>query len=444
MKKAAKITSFILLLILIALAIQVYMVGYIVSSYSAKSICSCVFTADRSFESAATDLDFFPAKFGKSTIDKKRKTASSTLFGMHKRTAKYVEGLGCALIHKDDDKEEAKIAKRSFKKVPFGTLTNTLNWPYGTQEKWDLPQVNNPEKMQSAFDYAFLPEHKTRSLLVVKDGAIVKEKYIDGFDKNTPQTGWSMTKAIAVTLAGILKENGKINIDQPVDISEWSGDERNQITMRHLLAMGSGLGWEEEYFGNSDVNQMLWNTNDTYTKSVNIPLESPPGTVREYSSGTTNIISGYIRKILGNDQAYWSFPYKALLHKIGMTTAEMETDAAGNYVMSSHCYASARDWAKFGLLYLNKGNWNGEQIISEEWVKNATAPDKNDPAYGWVFVLNTRNELFADAPKDAYKAGGFNGQMVIVIPSENMVIVRLGVSDKFDSNRVVKEILEAF
>ena len=438
MKKILSILALLFLIVVIGFLIHSYKNLNIISSYSAKSVCSCVYTAGRPFETAMSDLDFFPASLGKSTINKAEKSITSSVFGLKKKTATYTKGLGCSLEH------DGKANQLNFNPPSPPVLSTSLNWPFGTSENWDNVVVNQPEKLEDAFNYAFQPEHKTRALLVVKDNVIVKEKYADGFDKNTPQTGWSMTKSMAASLVGILSKQGKIDIDQPLDIEAWKKDERKKITMRHLLAMGSGLEWEEDYFSNSDVNKMLWNSSNTYEVSVDQPLEFEPGTVREYSSGTTNLISGYLRKLLGNDQQYWELPYKELLYKIGMNSAEMETDEAGNYVMSSHCYATARDWAKYGLLYLYDGMWNGEEILPRGWVKSTVTPDPNDINYGWLLLLNTEQQNFIDAPKDLAMAGGFNGQKVFIIPSENMVIVRLGVSDDFDANKVVGDIVAAF
>ena len=174
-------------------------------------------------------------------------------------------------------------------------------------------------------------------------------------------------------------------------------------------------------------------------------MQTKPDSVWYYSSGTTNIVTGIIRKTIGNDKDYIDFPKKELFDKIGMQSAVFEPDASGNYVGSSYVYATARDWARFGLLYLNKGNWNGEQILPESWVDyTKTSNSASKGIYGAFFWLNKSKRL-PDVPEDMYACYGFQEQRVFIIPSKKLVVVRMGLCDSgdFDFNEFLADIIKA-
>ena len=271
-------------------------------------------------------------------------------------------------------------------------------------------------------------ETGTRALLVVHKGKIIGEAYASGFDKNSKLLGWSMCKSITATLVGTLVQKGLIDINEVVPIEMWQVDERKMITWKHLLQMNSGLDWNEVYHWISDVTRMLYTEPDVYDCSIQSKLDADPGTYWEYSSGTTNILSGLIRKVINDDAKYNRLPFEYLFNPIDAGSFVMEMDAAGNFIGSSYAYATARDWAKFGLLYLNEGKWNGQQIIPQWWPEFVRTPASgSDGSYGAHFWLN-RNNTFKDVPPDLYFADGFHGQRVFIIPSMELVVVRLGLS----------------
>jgi CubicO group peptidase (beta-lactamase class C family) len=193
--------------------------------------------------------------------------------------------------------------------------------------------------------------------------------------------------------------------------------------------MNSGLEWEEDYTKISDVTKMLYLESDMTKSQIDKKLVGKPNETWNYSSGTTNLLTGIIRQKFKTHQDYLNFWYSDLIDKIGMHSMLVETDLAGNYIASSYGWATARDWAKFGLLYLNKGNWNGEQLISEDWVNYTTkSTNTSQGVYGAQFWLNAGGHL-PDVPKDLFFADGYQGQRVFIIPSKELVVVRMGVTN---------------
>jgi hypothetical protein len=205
--------------------------------------------------------------------------------------------------------------------------------------------------------------------------------------------------------------------------------------------MNSGLEWQEDYTKISDVTKMLFQAEDMSQSQIDKPLVGKPNNTWNYSSGTTNLLSGILRKQFKTHQEYLDFWYNSLLDKIGMNSALIETDMAGNFVGSSYGWATTRDWAKFGLLYLHKGNWNGEQLFDESWAKYVSTPtNASNGDYGAQFWLNAGGK-FPDVPKDMYYCSGYQGQMVAIFPSHDLIIVRMGLSEEFDFNELLREIV---
>jgi CubicO group peptidase (beta-lactamase class C family) len=212
------------------------------------------------------------------------------------------------------------------------------------------------------------------------------------------------------------------------------------------MRMNSGLEWNEDYGNNSDVNNMLHKVGDMAKFTYQKPMVEPIDSVWLYSSGTTNIVSHLIRKTFNDDAAYYAFPRKALFNKIGMRSAVFEVDASGTFVGSSYLYATMRDYARFGLLYLNNGNWLGEQLLPEGWVDyTTTAANGSDGQYGAFFWLNQANTEYPDVPADMYCCRGHDGQYIYIIPSKELVVVRTGFSKKgwFDLNGFLSSITNA-
>jgi len=246
-----------------------------------------------------------------------------------------------------------------------------------------------------------------------------------------------MTKGVINALIGILVKEQRLSLNSPPPVPEWrhTVDPHRGITLEHLLRMTSGLQFNEDP-GNplSDVTYMLMRVADTAAYAAGKPMVTEPGTQWSYSSGTTNILARVIRHTLG-DREYYKFPRQALFDRLGMKSAVMETDPSGTFVGSSCMYASARDWARFGLLYLNDGVWDGERILPEGWVRytRTAASGAAKQKYGAHFWLKVPDEYRgakagASLPQDAFHAVGHEGQFVSIIPSKDLVIVRLGLT----------------
>lgn len=442
-----KVLIGLLVIILIAFGILAkYLIdrSTIFTGFAAKNVASGVFIAGRTQKSIeALDINFFPVNLAKTTVDMKNKTVTSNFYGFGKQTAVYREGLGVALI---GDMNEKEVASQACNKCVNGDYEPDVYWPQGDKDRDTVLSFVNTEKLNAAIDTA-LKQGNTRAILVAYDTLVKWEKYGAGFDEKTPILGWSMSKSITSAMVGVLVKEGKLKLNAPAPVKEWANDERAKITLRSLLNMTSGLKWVEDYGDISDATKMLYSSAAIAGYAIQVPSEYAPDSVWYYSSGTSNILQEIIRRQFNDIHDYWAFPQEAIFHKIGMNHTIMETDAAGIFVGSSYTYAPARDWARFGLLYLNNGVWRNDTIINPSWVNftQQEAPH-SDGQYGAQFWLNKSGSELPDAPKDIYYADGYQGQRVYVIPSKKLVIVRFGISKhgEFDYNKMVNSILSAF
>lgn len=445
MKKLFKFLGFAIFLFILYMGITTYPKLDILTGFAAKSVASGHFIDGRSLEIIESgDNDIDNVRLATNEINEQGNFVISSAFGLKKRKAIYREGLGATLINDDFDETKPYL-------VPKRTKINTnLSFPYGNLEPKDtlFPEVNY-EKLNlavaNAFDKKGEKTKRTRALLVIYKDKIIAEKYEDGFSKNTKFLGWSMTKSITATYFGILQQQGKIDINKPAPVKEWANDERSKITLHNLIQMNSGLEWDEDYGTISDVTKMLFLANDMSKIQLKKPAAFAPNTHWNYSSGTTNLLSEILRRQFATHQDYLDFWYASLIDKIGMHSMLIEPDMAGNFVGSSYGWATARDWAKFGLLYLHEGNWNGEQLFDKSWAKYVATPTPTSKGdYGGHFWLNAGGK-YPDVPKDMYYCGGFQGQKVIIIPSKDLVIVRFGLTEDedFDFNGMMRGVIES-
>ncbi|MDP2159453.1 MAG: serine hydrolase [Flavobacterium sp.] len=445
MKKFLKYFGLLLLVVLLFVGFTTYPKLDILSGFAAKSVASGIFIDNRPIEVIQQgDNDIDLVRLAKIEMNKESKFATASVYGLKKRKAIYREGLGATLINDDFDETKPYLVPRRTK------IETNLPFPYGNLEPNDsiFSEVNY-EKLNlavaDAFDKKGEKTKRTRALLVIYKDKIIAEKYEDGFSKNTKFLGWSMTKSITATYFGILQKQGKIDITKPAGLAEWTKDERSKITLHNLIQMNSGLEWEEDYGKISDVTKMLFLAGDMAKIQLEKPAAFEPNTHWNYSSGTTNLLSGILRRQFQNHQDYLDFWYASLIDKIGMHSMLIEPDMSGNFVGSSYGWATTRDWAKFGLLYLHEGNWNGEQIFDKSWAKYVATPTPtSNGEYGGHFWLNSGGK-YPDVPKDMYFCGGFQGQKVIIIPSKEMVIVRFGLTEDedFDFNGMMKDVVES-
>lgn len=425
------------------LVVVVLVTGYlnypkldIMTGYSAKSMASSVYVADRDFK--ATDLsdnNFSPVNLADDVINNREESASASLFGLKERKAIYRKGLGCVLIPENVDYKVLNLEPQRIK------TPKALPFPYGNLPQKDTLFTNvNYDKLKAIVSKYSVDSTKTRALLVLYKDHIIAENYAKGFDEKSKLLGWSMTKSITGTLYGILQSQGKVNVNEAAPIEAWLNDERKSITLHNLLQMNSGLEWDEDYAAISDVTKMLFLAEDMSKIQLEKPLVGKPNSSWNYSSGTTNLLSGILRQQFKSHQDYLDFWYSDLIDKIGMHSMLIEADYSGNYVGSSYGWATTRDWAKFGLLYLHKGNWNGDQIFDSSWTDYAVTPTNgSEGRYGAQIWLNVGGFL-PDVPKNVYSFNGFQGQRVYILPSQDMVVVRLGL-EELDFNVVLSEII---
>ncbi len=440
----------IIIILVVVLGAFAYLAKYLIdrstifTGFAAKNIASGIFIADRTQESIESlDINFFPVNLSNNVVDMENKTVTSDFFGFGQQVAVYRDGLGCTLLA-DFDLDEVK--NQSAKSAYINLDTKNEYWPKGSKNRNITINNVNEEKLNKAIDAA-MAQGNTRAILIAYDTLIKWEKYGAGFNENTPILGWSMSKSITSSLVGMLVKDNKLELDASAPIDEWKNDERNNITLKNLLQMNSGLKWVEDYGDISEATIMLYDKGDIGKYAISVPAEKKPGEEWYYSSGTTNIIQEIIKRQFDNKQNYWDWVYKDFFKRIGMNNTIMETDAAGTFIGSSYTYAPAQDWARYGLLYLQNGIWFGDTIITPEWVNftKEIAPN-SEGEYGAQFWLNQGGHELPDGPKDTYFADGYQGQRVYIIPSKKLVIVRFGISKKgeFDYNKFVSEIVDSF
>jgi CubicO group peptidase (beta-lactamase class C family) len=419
----------------------------IITGYAAKNLCSAVFISARSPKDVeAIDLNFSFIKYTKNSIDYGEKSVTSH-FLWGKSKAIYRNGFGVTLLRDIPEEQLRKI------KYPLGTQPeysqDTIKWPLGdilpkrntgidTVKLGEISKILITDNAYNGNAFAFMVIHK---------GVPVAEVYKPGFNKNTRLLGWSMAKSFTNAIVAILVKQGKLDINQPVGLEQWKGDDRSKITLNNLMQMQSGLKWNEDYGNRSDVTVMLHCESDMSRFSFEQPLEKTPGTSWVYSSGTANIVSYLIRRQFSNDSLYYSFLNRELLNKTGMPDVISEVDPSGTRVGSSYLYATARDYSRFALLYQNDGVINGERILPEGWVKYSVTASpgskgENDE-YGAFFWTNNEKK-YPSAPEDMYMCEGHDGQQIFIMPTQELIVVVLGYSPRFnrmDFDRLLKDIL---
>ncbi len=407
------------------------------SGFSAKNICSGHFLSGMPGEQIVAEV-LLPASsvlanvsFEIDTVDRK---VDTRFFGLFPRRAVFTEGTGCTLLRAGRQSMERRIDL-----ALVSEPNASLPWPQGV-----APATGNT-LLEPILEQAFAetdPSYarNTKAVVVVHKGQLVAEKHAQEVDADTPLPGWSMTKSVTNLLIGLLVQDGKLRLTQTAPVPSWyeeTGDPRGDITIDQLLRMSSGLEFDEEYSIYSDVTRMLSVEPSAADFAASKPLIAEPGSIWSYSSGTSNILSGIIRRAVGGYmQEYYDFTQKRLFLPLGIRTASMETDNNGTFIGSSYMYASARDWARLGQFCLQDGQWMGERLLPEGWMDYSTSPTPNNPRnnYGAHFWLNADPEntnqqrTWPDLPADSYSMNGFQGQRVIIIPSKDLVVVRLGFS----------------
>ena len=409
----------------------------------AKIMCSAVFITGLDPEFAAKNIGGFlgrfedRARFGKPVIDRANKTVTVTVPNGVKRIARFVGSQGCVTLPTGKD-------SLSFKPITVTSKlpdASTQPWPMGDVLPRDpLPSEINAVKLREAIDAAFEPaEGMTAAFVVTWKGRIIAERYREGITPSTPLESWSMGKSLIATLMGILVKRGIYDLWQPAPIPEWQGkdDPRARIRIADLMRMSSGLRiratQDPDYdpsLGYPDHMYFYTGAINTFKYAATRPQQWPPNTVGRYRNCDPSLISYLIRlAVEKRGEEYLSFPQRALFDKIGIRTMVLETDPYGNFLTQGYEFGSGRDWARLGNLYLQEGVWKGERILPEGFAKfvSTLAPaweaDKR-PVYGGFFWIN--GDAAYPVPKDAYYMAGAGGQFTMIIPSHDLVVVRLG------------------
>ena len=429
-------------------------------AYKAKLLCSGVFVSKRDIQSLLTeDLgvdDLAPLKLLKTAIDPEEQTVIVSCLGRFQQSALYRPGLGGSLLI------GATSAQLRQQGQPFTTwFLNRPRRHTSLPVAAALPPTVDSTKLAKTLESAFTESDpaklkRTRAIVMVHQGQIIAERYAPGFSSDTPMLGWSMTKSVINALIGILVHQGKLSLADRDLFPEWRQpeDRRRQITLDHLLRMSSGLQFSEQYDSPlSDATTMLFQRGDAAAYALQSPLIAPPDHEVHYASGTTILLCRIMRQVIGGTLAdYFAFPYQTLFDRLGMASAVLEPDAAGIFTGSSFMYATAQDWAKIGMLYLQDGYWQGEQILPSGWVKYSTTPNSNEPRYAahfWLqppFSFTSPHRSSSLWPQDAYLASGYQGQLLTVIPSHNLVVVRLGLAQRlhsWDHEQFIEQVIQA-
>lgn len=422
-----------------SLGFSIYRIGdalQVSASLGAKIACSGHYLSGFSHEQVINDLaSYSPAtNLLDISYDDMEQRVTADMLGIASYSATFREGLGCTLdignteplnqlfvpqlVQTNIGKHSAELNElESDRKWPAGSVVNSIDGTYQTltEELLSLDNVNGKQ---------------TRALLVIKDGNIVAESYADGISENTQLLGWSMGKSLTAMMLGRMEYLNIADMEERTEFKSWQSDTRKEIAIKQLMQMTSGLQFDETYAPGSDSTRMLFTEHSASDVALEASAGDAPGTFFSYSSGTTNILMRWMQIKLGGNQDLITFFQDEILAPAGMSNTTFEVDPSGVFVGSSYIFASARDWGRLGLIMLNNGKINDQQLLSEKWVGAARTPNRSENyrKYGYQFWLNSDDvdSRWSSIPEDAYMMMGNRKQIVMIIPSEELVIVRLG------------------
>ncbi len=398
----------------------------VATGIGAKLLCSARYVSGYSEEQAMADLvQYSPVlDYLSVSYDDEARVVETSLYGLRRARASHVEGIGCAIDHPGFDE------RYEFEARDLPVLQS--RWPHGTR----ITTID--EGVQSRVDEMIARDNAegldTRALLVVRGREVVAEAYAGGAGPDMPLLGWSMAKSLTSLMIGNLELRGLLDVEETPGFLEWADDERADIRIADMLTMTDGLAFIERYDPGFDATAMLFTEPGASAYALTRPVLHEPGVRFNYSSGTANLLSRvYYERSGGDLQSVHEDYIRHIVLPISLQHTVFEVDATGVFKGSSYVYASAQDWARLGQLMLDGGVINGRRIVSEEWVERSVMPNpsSNAPAYGYQWWLNRGDSRlrWPDLPEDAFAAQGNREQYLMVIPSEDTVIVRLGWSD---------------
>ncbi len=418
--------------------------------YTAHDLCARILLAkddeitvwEKYVKPVVIPLDFI----GQRKIDRSNKLVTSTnkegfqkLLGNYgAATSVYREGLGCTNL-KDLTAEELQAQNITPLPHPFIALPDYIKWPYGSGGLTEsIPDHIDLDKIHDAFSLLFLEEDidtqepdNTLATLVAYEGELIAERYRKPFYKNSFSFGWSMSKTITSLLVGIMHDDDLISLDETA-YEGWYGTKKADITVKDVLHMASGLDWNEGYSGDSDVTRMLYESSSmSEYVAKKVKRRYKPGIKFNYSTGDTQLLAELIhQKAGGSLQDSYDFYQSRLFYPLGIE-AVFEPDESGVFAGGSHAHMKARDWLRIGQLILQRGYWGNERIVSEDWIDMMTTPSPGANYYGaqvWLYDESTMSDY--DIPEDVILMRGNMGQLIAIIPSENLVFLKLAASHR--------------
>ena len=383
-------------------------------------------------------------------LDRTAGTVDASVTGLFGSRAAFHEGFGCVLLHGATQPYLLKSDVDALRTPKAPPLLAEIAGPA-------VVEPADPQ-LKAALDHAFEepaapPFRRTKAVVIVHDDRVIAERYAAGIGVDTPLLGFSMTKSVVNALIGVLTQQGVISPSFPAPIPEWraASDPRREIEVEHLMRMTTGLALDETNSGFDPSSRMVYLHDDMAGFAVKAAMIAPPGTRWAYSSATTQLLARIIRDSVGGPEQTLTFAWRELFNPLGMRNVTLEFDGSGTLQGSAYMLASARDWARFGLLFLNDGLIGGKRVLHEDWVDMSAAATL-DTDYGAGFWTNRSEHPHAKGrvrlgiPRDAFFASGDLGQRVVIIPSQHLVIVRLGDSvdptgDIRGLGRLVKEVI---
>lgn len=412
------------------------------TGFGAKAACTFHFVAGMDLEDGV--LDYIRAEVApmgeaiRVEIDEAAGLARASAW-LHTSVAVHRPGVGCTLVVAGSPEAlRAQQPREPAERRAALAAAEPGAWPEGRGQ----PLVTVPAGLEDAFEAAFSEPggggRATLAALVVHRGRVVAERYAASVGPDTPLPSWSMAKSVTGALVGIAVGEGLLELSARADVAAWpEGDSRHPITLDQLLRMSSGLAFEETYQPGDDATRMLYSAENMAAYAATRPLAHPPDSHWSYSSGTTNLLMGLLKGAVGGSlDDLWAFSWSRLFGPLGMTSAVFEPDPSGTFVGSSYLFATARDWARFGKLFLRDGVWNGARLLPQGWVAYSRTPTPASilGGYGAQWWLNAgapgrpEERPWPELPPDAYAARGHSGQYVLVVPSRDLVVVRHGLS----------------
>jgi len=425
---------------------------------NAKQLCSVIFVVGRTPQQAMSigDITRWETlnewwKWHKIDVfvDTDRKRVTLGRYPAPPRTAVYNESLGCTMLPAGEDQVFFKPVVVRPNLPPL----ESTPWPMGDAPDRKKATGINQARVAAVLDSAFRandPEKGERGWVVLHDGVIVGERYAgNGYDKNTKNLSFSAGKSVLATLVGVLVHEGKLKVEDKAPIAEWAApDPRSQITIKNLLNMEGGLACNNYnqthplHFTPEDHHSIGYNEGvNAVQASISVPQRYVPGTVNRYLNCDVLAIVKIVRQTVERDgMEQLAFPQRGLFDKIGVRSFVVEPDPFGNFLFNGHDYATTRDWARLGLLYAQRGMFNGKRVLPEGWDRFVASPAAASNRYGAFFWLATPQ---SGLPRDSYYMSGAEGQTTMIMPSHGVVIAKNAWSPVKDFNRLARMIADA-